>query len=254
MAKQSTRPRPGSTKTRAKQNQGMLIGSIVVIVLIFAVVLILLVTQINNGTVTVATTSYAKIPQTTTADGAPVLGDPNAKITIMEFADFSCPHCLEYHPTIKQLIDNYVSTGKARLVIEPQTFVGRNFSDTAAQAALCLTKQNRFFEMYDALFNLQESRGYQAFNLDNLKATADGLNANSSEMLGCMQRQETAPVIQSASNLFSKLGAQGVPAVYVSTDGTNYSPIKASNGQPVSIPPIELLALTIEDANKTAAQ
>jgi protein-disulfide isomerase len=250
MAKQSTRPRAGNSKARAKRDQGLLIGSIAIIVLVFAVVLLLLINQLNTGAVTVPTGSYAQIPQTTTAEGAPVLGSPDAKITVMEFADFSCPHCLEYHPTIKSLIDNYVSKGKARLVIQLETFVGRNYSETAALAALCLTKQNRFFEMYDALFNLQETRGYQAFTLDNMKATADSLKANSSDMLACMQRQEMVKVLQSSDELFKKLGGQGVPAVYVSTDGTNYSFLSDPNsGQPVSIPQIELLGLAIDKAN-----
>ncbi len=250
MVKQNTRPRSGNGKARARRDQGLLVGSIVVIALVFAVVLLLLINQLNTGVVNVPAGSYAQIPQTTTAEGAPVLGNPNAKITVMEFADFSCPHCMEYHPTIKSLIDNYVSNGKARLVIQLQTFVGRSYSDTAAQAALCLIKQNRFFEMYDALFNIQETRGYQAFTLDNMKATADSLKANSSDMLACMQRQETVPVLQSSDALFQKLNGQGVPAVYVSTDGTNYTFLSDPNtGAPVSIPQIELLGLAIDKAN-----
>src|SRR4051794_33993937 len=42
---------------------------------------------------------YSDIPQSRTEDGAFVLGDPDAPITIIEFLDWGCPHCQAYKPT-----------------------------------------------------------------------------------------------------------------------------------------------------------
>ena len=162
-------------------------------------------------------------------------------------------------PEIAEAIINRINAGVHVEILEEgqpvggMSSVGRDTQDKILAAMKTSSKQNRFFEMYDALFNLQETRGYQAFTLDTLKATADNLKANSADMLNCMQRQEAVPVLQSSQALFQKLGAQGVPAVYVSTDGANYSLISdPGSGQPFSIPPIELLGLVIERANGAA--
>src|SRR5262249_38678706 len=152
------------------------------------------------------TGKYASVTQATTPDGAPILGDPTAKITILEFADFSCPHCLEYHPTIEQIIDDFVVTGKARFMFRPMTFVGGPYSETAAQAALCAGKQGNFWDMEAALFNLQATRGYTAFDTSTVKSTADDLKLNGSSVQACVLNHDTEPTLQSSAQLFSSLG------------------------------------------------
>src|SRR5688572_1885482 len=52
-------------------------------------------------TAAVVDNPYADIPFSRTVDGAPVLGDPDAPITIVEFADFACPPCQRYQPTME---------------------------------------------------------------------------------------------------------------------------------------------------------
>ena len=80
---------------------------------------------------------FKGIPQTTTADGAPVFGSPTAPVRVVEFLDFSCPHCLAYVPTMHAFIDSYVRTGKARLEWRYVTFVGHAYSEVASAAAVC---------------------------------------------------------------------------------------------------------------------
>ena len=57
---------------------------------------------------------FADIPQSRTEDGAFVLGDPDAPVTIVEFADFMCPHCQAYQTTVNRFIEQYVATGQAK--------------------------------------------------------------------------------------------------------------------------------------------
>src|SRR5262249_29112932 len=152
------------SKTQA-QNQATILIVVVVVAIAAAVVSVIVGSQLSrsSSTSSVTTGKYASVAQATTPDGAPILGDPKAKITILEFADFSCPHCLEYHPTIEQIIDSFVVTGQARFMFRPMTFVGGPYSETAALAALCAGKQGNFWDMESALFNLQATRGYTAF-------------------------------------------------------------------------------------------
>jgi len=244
MAKQRLKSKARS-KAQARRDQGALIGVLIVVALAAVVLIFVLVNQVNSSNPSsVKTGTYSSIPQSTTSMGAPVLGNPDAKITIMEFADFSCPHCLEYHPAILNLIDQYVRTGKAKLIFQPETFVGGQFSQTAAEAALCAGKQGQFWEMQDALFQIQQTRGYQAFNLDTIKATSDGMGLNTSQLLGCMDRQETLSTIQASAQYGDRLGVTGTPAVLYSTDGTNFT-FWMSGGQQI-IPPFEVIAQTIQ--------
>jgi protein-disulfide isomerase len=244
MAKQRVKSRV-RTQSRARRDQGALIGVLIVVAIAAVVLIYVLVNQMNNSNPSKLNTgTYSQIPQSMTASGAPVLGNPDAKITIMEFADFSCPHCLEYHPIITNLIDQYVRPGKAKLIFQPETFVGQQFSDMAAQAALCAAKQNQFWEMQDALFQIQQTRGYQAFTIDTVKSLSDSMGLNTGQFLGCIDRKETESAIQQSADYGNKLGVTGTPAVLYSTDGTNFT-FWMSGGQQI-IPPFELIAQTID--------
>jgi len=90
-------------------------------------------------------------------DDDPMIGNPNAPITIVEFSDFQCPFCARfYHDTLSQIEQNYIQTGKANLVfrdmplesIHPNAF-------TAHVAAECANKQDKFWQYHDMLFERQ---------------------------------------------------------------------------------------------------
>ena len=50
-------------------------------------------------------------------NGSPVLGSENAPVTIIEFGDYQCEACYYwFHNTRADIIDNYIETGKAKLV------------------------------------------------------------------------------------------------------------------------------------------
>ena len=50
--------------------------------------------------------------------GEPAIGDPNAPVTIIEFASLTCPHCAAFHVnTLPELEKRYIDTGKVRLVL-----------------------------------------------------------------------------------------------------------------------------------------
>src|SRR5258707_4580396 len=206
---------PSKYKSRSKKSSQLdrttIIGVIVLVAVVFGTLVLLLARQTSEATNNIRPGAYSGIPQTTTADGAPVLGGPNAKITIMEFADFSCPHCLEYHSVITQIIDTYVRTGKARLVFQPETFVGGQYSDVAAQAALCAAKQNSFWEMQDALFTVQQTGGAQSFTIEQMRTTAIALGLNGNPIVQCIANAETEPAIQKSAAYGERLGVNGTP-------------------------------------------
>jgi protein-disulfide isomerase len=252
MAKRRVQSR--AAKAQAQRAQITVIVGIAASVLLFVVVLLVALSQsgvtLFGGSV-LASTSYAQIPQTTTAEGAPVLGNPDARITLMEYADFSCLHCADYHSsTIKQVIDQYVRTGKARFIFQPFLLGGFGvYSEIASQAALCAGKQGHFWEMQDALFNLQAQQGYTAYSLDAMKTMADSLKLNTSALLTCVNSGETMQTLRTIHSLGEKMGVQGTPSVLFSTDGKTYNFLTDTDGNPI-IPALKQIADTIDQANQ----
>ena len=88
------------------------------------------------------------------ADGAFVLGDPDAPLTIVAFEDFFCPHCQMYAGTVRQFIDAYVRNGQANFEFRLYPLANPQYSTTAARIAECVADQDlgQFWDAHDLLF------------------------------------------------------------------------------------------------------
>ena len=84
-----------------------------------------------------------------------VLGDPKAKVTLTEYADFQCPACASYNPVTNQLLEEY--KGKAKLVYRffPLKSIHKN-ALISGQAAYGAWKLGKFSEMKDMLYDNQK--------------------------------------------------------------------------------------------------
>jgi len=76
------------------------------------------------------------------------MGDPNAPVRIIEYADFQCPYCLQYwRATEPQIIKTYVATGKVYYEYRSVgAFIGPD-SALAAEAVYCAGDQNKFWNI-----------------------------------------------------------------------------------------------------------
>ena len=83
-------------------------------------------------------------------------GVKDAKVTLIEYADFQCPACASYHPIVKQLLAEY--EGKILFVYRnlPLTSIHKN-AIISAQAGYAAHKQGGFFEMADLLYDNQKN-------------------------------------------------------------------------------------------------
>src|SRR5262249_43482071 len=87
---------------------------IIGVVAIIAAIALILISNNQTGGGNISASDFNSMPQQRLSDGGFVVGNPDAAVTIVEFADYACPHCQEYKPTIDQFINNYVKTGKAK--------------------------------------------------------------------------------------------------------------------------------------------
>lgn len=101
---------------------------------------------------------------TTTATRAPLLagipqnglelGDPQAP-ALYEYADLQCPFCAQFSRLVlPTVVDDYVRTGKVKLVFHGLAFVGPD-SETALRAVFAAGNQNRLWDVLDGLFARQ---------------------------------------------------------------------------------------------------
>lgn len=99
---------------------------------------------------------------------SPVLGDPAAPNTIVEFLDFQCPVCERFFSTIEPVLrEKYIDTGKAKLVYKTLTFIDSYDNNappleslSAARAAECAKEQGKFVAMHDLIY-IEEGREAQ---------------------------------------------------------------------------------------------
>lgn len=95
--------------------------------------------------------------QVTTSSDDPTLGSDNAPVTMVEFSDFECPFCKQYHTaTFAQLKTKYIDSGKVRYIYKdfPLTNIHPH-AQRAAEAAACVGFQGKFWEYADTLFTQQ---------------------------------------------------------------------------------------------------
>ena len=164
---------------------------------------------------------------------SPVLGSADAQITIVEFGDYQCEACYHwFHNTRDTLIDNYIETGKAKLVFVDLPFLGRD-SITAAQASYCAEDQGKYWEYHEILYIFQEGENSGWADRDRLNSFAFSLDMNMDEFNDCIDYSKYAKRVQANYDQAVKNGVQGTPTfIIISQDGTTE---KFDGPQPYSV-------------------
>ena len=147
----------------------------------------------------------------------PVLGDANAKLTIVEFADYQCPFCERFYTdTWPQIKKDYVDTGKVKFVYKNLAFLGQESTD-AANAALCAKEQNKFWEYHDKLFTNQKAENSGGFSITNLKGFASDLGLNTDQFNQCLDAKKYSAQVSADNAEANKNGFNSTPSVAVGT-------------------------------------
>ncbi len=158
---------------------------------------------------------FAGIPQT----GA-ILGQPDAPVTITEYADLRCPACqsfaIDQLPTV---IDDAIKTGKAKYEFRLWPILGDD-SVRAAQAAIAAQQQNRLFE-YQDLWYINQQNEAEDYATD---AYVDGIAKALGLDMAAFQkdRQDEAlwsPEIQDVQVIAAQQGFGGTPSFVIKGPG-----------------------------------
>ncbi len=162
--------------------------------------------------------NLADLEQSRAEDGAFVLGDPDAPITIVEFADWACPHCQSYKTTIEQLIETYVAEGLARFEFRMFPTMGGQLTYYAGRLAECVADAHAndetaatFWDVYSFFYELAEAG---RFNESLARYVAREFELNETTLSECALA-EGEMQIDVDMQAGSDVGISGTPAVLV---------------------------------------
>lgn len=229
-AKPANNPNP-------RQRQMLIIMGAVIAVALVAIVAVIAL----SGT-SAAEVDYAALEQTELSDGTIVIGDPNAPITIVEFADFACPHCQTYYPTMQRIISEYVTTGQAKFEFRLFPTAGGQQTVFAGQLLDCAEQlqPGSFWRGYDLMWDYINRGIY--FSNDLGSTFARDIGVSYSELLNCTS--ESTRVTTDVA-LGQNLGVTGTPALAVRYNDGQLQWLGAERGGPG----YATIAAAIEQAN-----
>jgi len=169
-----------------------------------------------------------------TSLGSPILGSPDAPITIVEFGDYQCHQCYNwFHNTKPMIMRDYVDTGKVNLIFVDFAFLGKD-SPKAAQATYCADDQNMYWEYHNSLYNSQESKIDSGWaNSERLKAFAFDLNLDMELFNECLDSEKYSKRVQYNSQQARDNGVRGTPGFFIVDSDFNQKQI--SGAQPFSV-------------------
>jgi protein-disulfide isomerase len=151
------------------------------------------------------------------------LGSPDAKVKIVEYASFTCPHCAQFHEDVfKTLKTEYIDTGKVYFTLREVYF--DRYGLWAAMVARC-GGDLRYFGIHDILFSTQQEWAASedpAVVVNNLKTIAVSAGLDAAAVDVCLNdgAMAEALIAQFETNMAAD-EVKGTPTIFV--NGTMYS-------------------------------
>ena len=144
---------------------------------------------------------------------SPVLGDPDAPVTIVEFMDYHCSFCGRHHQqTFPLLKNNYIDQGLVKYVVMDFVAVGNPKTHEAARCVRELGSDEQFWEYHGSLFDNQQRLSAGNSVLREL-AVAVGIDGD--EFISCLDSGRHSGDVNADSAYGRSLGVSGTPGFFV---------------------------------------
>jgi len=153
--------------------------------------------------------------ETFLANGSPILGNPNAPVTLVEFGDYQCHFCnVFFHSTEDDILKNYVETGKVRMIFKDYNIIGPD-SISASHGAHCANDQGLFWEYHDILYSNWTGENDGWASSENLVKFAQEINLDMDEWSECITNETHSQTILASNQDARSLEITGTPAFFV---------------------------------------
>ena len=158
-------------------------------------------------------------------DNASALGDKDAKITLIEFGDYECKDCANFHnETRNQIIRDYVNTGVIKyifkdFIINDITYVN-NASTLAARASYCAADQGKYWQYHDELYDNSQGENTGWVTNESLNQFARNVNVTDPTMFSeCLDSQKYNDIVTENNQLAQAIGFKSAPTFILVKDG-----------------------------------
>jgi protein-disulfide isomerase len=165
-------------------------------------------------------------PRDVSIAGAPVMGDSDARVTLIEYSDYQCPFCARHsRQTMPDIIKNYISAGKVKFVM--REFPIPNLhprAKAASNAALCAGEQGKYWEMHDVLFANQRK-----MSDEDLLSYGASIDLEAAQFGDCIKQGTHSDQVNKDIEEGQELGVRGTPSFVLGlTDPGDPNTIKVS--------------------------
>lgn len=147
-------------------------------------------------------------------DGNPSIGPTSAKVTMVEFSDFECPHCRELYEGLKTLLPEhpdvrFVFKDFALTQIHP-------WAETAAIGARCAYIQNpeSFWPVYSQIFDNQDLLSVENI-WDKLNEFAAQANLDKDTFKSCLSSKEAKDAVENNHREGESLSVNSTPTIFI---------------------------------------
>jgi protein-disulfide isomerase len=150
----------------------------------------------------------------------PMLGNPDAPLTLVEFSDYQCPFCRQFsESTLPALRKDYIDPGKLRYAFRDFPIAQIHpLARKAAEAARCAGDGGKYWDMHDLLF-----RNQRALRAEQVQAYAEQLHLDAQAFGTCLENAKYEAHVQRDFREGASAGVRGTPAFVLGktrTDGT----------------------------------
>lgn len=168
-----------------------------------------------------------------TSMSSPILGSPDAPVTIIEFGDYQCPSCKKWFLDSKpQIISNLIDTGKANLIFIDIALLGKD-SLPASAATYCAEEQGQYWNYHDLLYSNQLGVDTGWANSERLKAFAFSLGLDMDLFASCLDSGKYDKRVRFNTQVATNSGVDSTPTfIIVGPDGQQQ---KIGGAQPYSV-------------------
>jgi len=165
-------------------------------------------------------------------NGSPIVGNPNAPITILEWGDFQCTFCYRFHESSLDIIQReYIETGIANLVFKDFPLNGPD-SVLAAEAAYCAEDQGKYWSYHDELYANWAGERTGWITDDSLNQFAITVDLDIEIFNSCLDDHKYQQRVLDLEQFGREIGIDATPSFLIFNDEKI---IKITGNQPIDV-------------------
>lgn len=165
-------------------------------------------------------------------NGSPIMGNPNAPITILEWGDYQCTFCYKFHQhTLDIIKEEFVKTGEVKIIFKDFPLNGLD-SKLAAEATYCAQDQDKYWEYHDELYKNWGGERTGWITRESLEKFAMTIDLNLKEFNDCLDNHTYKDRVNTHYQFGKELGIDATPSFLVFNEEKI---IKIRGNQPLDV-------------------